>query len=223
MRSKTDVYSNSVTLSDRAFNMMLGFFICYGFAVNWYMVETIPVEYLKLYSIWTIIIGYFVSCLIGILITSKSENPLITFFGYNFIVLPVGIILNLFLSEHNPDIISKAMQVTTLVTFTMIVLGTLYPDFFKSLGTILFISLIAAIVVELVLVFVFNTNLTFIDWIVAVIFCGYIGYDWATAQESDKSMNAAVFCAVSLYLDIINLFIRIVEILGSSAGDIAGD
>ncbi len=223
MRSKTDVYSNSKSLSERVFNMMLGFFICYGFAVNWYMVETISVEYLKLYSIWTIIIGYFVSCFIGIAITSKSENPLITFFGYNFIVLPVGIILNLFLSEHNPDIISKAMQVTTLVTFTMIVLGTLYPDFFKSIGAILFISLIAAIIVELILVFVFNMNLTFMDWIVAIIFCGYIGYDWAMAQESDKSMNAAVFCAVSLYLDIINLFVRIVEILGSSAGDIAGD
>ena len=54
------------------------------------------------------------------------------------------------------------------------------------------------------------------DWLVALLFCGYIGYDWAKAQEKRKTLDNAVDSAVDLYLDIINLFVRL---LGSKDND----
>ena len=51
-------------------------------------------------------------------------------------------------------------------------------------------------------------------WIVVVAFCGYIGYDWAIAQRRRRTVDAAVDSACALYLDIINVFIRLLAIAG---------
>ena len=53
-----------------------------------------------------------------------------------------------------------------------------------------------------------------IDWIVVVIFCGYVGVDWGRANQIPKTVDNAVDSAAALYMDIINLFLRIVRILG---------
>ena len=49
------------------------------------------------------------------------------------------------------------------------------------------------------------------DWVVALIFCGYIGYDWVEAQNKYKTLDNAVDSAMDLYLDIINLFVRLLS------------
>ena len=49
------------------------------------------------------------------------------------------------------------------------------------------------------------------DFIVALIFCGYIGYDWAEAQTKERTLDNAVDSVVDLYLDIVNLFLRILS------------
>ena len=50
----------------------------------------------------------------------------------------------------------------------------------------------------------------------SIIILGYIGYDWAKAQEKRKTLDNAVDSAVDLYLDVINLFVRL---LGSKDND----
>lgn len=209
-KSKVQV---SDTISDRAFNLIMGVVLLYGFALNWYMVVNIPVESLQAIPMWGFLIGYFVSCLLGVVLFQASDNPAVSFLGYNFIVVPIGLVLNLVLVQYDTNLIVSAMQVTTMVTFGMIVLGTLFPSFFMGIGNILFWSLLLAIVAELIMIFVFKVDLTIMDWIVAVIFCGYIGFDWAKAQEGPKTVDKAVDGAASLYLDIINLFLRILEIM----------
>jgi FtsH-binding integral membrane protein len=51
---------------------------------------------------------------------------------------------------------------------------------------------------------------------VAALFCGYIAYDWAKAQEESPTADNAVDACVGLYLDIINLFLRILSSSSSS-------
>nr|MCR5618576.1 Bax inhibitor-1 family protein [Lachnospiraceae bacterium] len=53
-------------------------------------------------------------------------------------------------------------------------------------------------------------------WIGAALFSGYIGYDFWRAQQFPKTLDNAVDCAVDIYLDIINLFLRILRILAGS-------
>ena len=45
-------------------------------------------------------------------------------------------------------------------------------------------------------------------------FLGYIGFDWSRANSIPKTLDNAVDSAASLYMDIINLFLRILRIMG---------
>lgn len=210
--SRTYVADN--TISTRLYNFIIGAVLLYGFLMNVFIVKTIPVASLLSINIWVFLIGYFASCFFGIYLFTKSDNPLVSFIGFNFVAVPFGLIVNLVTSQYSPELVINAMQVTTVVTCIMMVLGTAYPKFFESIASGLFWGLLASIIAELILTLVFKMHLTIIDWIVAAIFCGYIGYDWGKAAALPKTVDNAVDSAAALYMDIINLFLRILEIMG---------
>ncbi|MEO1973409.1 MAG: Bax inhibitor-1 family protein, partial [Pirellulaceae bacterium] len=108
----------------------------------------------------------------------------------------------------------NAIMVTGLVTLVMMVLGSLFPTFFEKIVGALTIALTAVIIVEMIAAFIFHVQYGIIDWIVIVIFCGYIGYDWGRANSIPKTLDNAVDSAASLYMDIINLFLRILRVMG---------
>ncbi|MEL3892953.1 Bax inhibitor-1 family protein [Pseudomonas aeruginosa] len=129
------------------------------------------------------------------------------------IVVPIGLVLVMFIPGHSQENIIAAVRVTTLLTVSMMVLGTLFPAFFKRIEAALFWALCITIVVELLQIFVFDVKLGVMDWIVAAIFCGYVGVDWGRANQIERTVDNAVDSAASLYLDIINLFVRVLEII----------
>jgi len=207
-------HTNDKIISATAYNLVIGLALIWGFAVNWFMVLNISPESISSINPIIFYVGYFASCFFGIYLFNKSDNPAISFIGYNFVVVPFGLIINLVVSQYNPDIVLEAIRVTGLVTFVMMLLGSMYPAFFNKIIGGLTVALISVIIVELIMVFVFNTHHTIIDWIVVVIFCGYIGYDWARANAIPKTYDNAIDSAAALYMDIINLFLRILRILG---------
>jgi FtsH-binding integral membrane protein len=201
-------------VSDQIYHATIGGVLLWGFALNYLMVTLIPVQMILSIPFWILLIGYFISVIAGTMIYQKSDNPAISFLGYNLIVVPVGIVITPFIHSFDPNLISEAMMVTGGVTGLMMFLGMLYPAFFLSMGRVLTLALISVIVVEIGMSFFMGTNPEILDWIVALIFCGYIGFDWARANKIPKTLDNAVDSAASLYLDIINLFIRILSIMG---------
>ena len=201
-------------ISSSMYNLVIGLTLLWGFAINWWIVENITTETIATVNPLVFIIGYFVSCFLGIFIFKKSNNPYVSFFGYNLVVVPFGLIVNLVVSQYDPEIVAKAIRVTAMVTFVMMLLGSMYPKFFEKIIGALSIALICVLIVELIEVFVFKSHSNIYDWIVAIIFCGYIGYDWARANAIPKTYDNAIDSAASLYMDIINLFLRIIRILG---------
>ena len=201
-------------ISASIYNLVIGLTLLWGFAINWLMVLNIPVESISSINPIVFFVGYFALCFFGIYLFGKSESPMVSFIGYNFVVVPFGLIINLVVSQYNPDIVLEAIRVTGMVTFVMMLLGSMYPAFFNKIAGTLTIALLCVIVVELVEIFIFNTHHGILDWIVAIIFCGYIGYDWARANAIPKTYDNAVDSAAALYMDIINLFLRILRILG---------
>lgn len=207
-------YANTNIISTRLYNFIIGAVLLYGFLLNVIIVKSVPVASLLSINIWVFLIGYFVSCMFGIYLFTSSSNALVSFIGFNFVAVPFGLIVNIVTSQYSPDLVINAMQVTTVVTCIMMLLGTAYPKFFESIASGLFWGLLASIIAELILTFVFKMNLGIMDWIIAAIFCGYIGYDWGKAAALPKTVDNAVDSAAALYMDIINLFLRILEIMG---------
>jgi len=209
-RTSTD----DTIISAAAYNLTIGLTLCWGFAVNWLMVTNIPPEEVSSINIWVFLIGYFASCFFGIYLFNSSTNPAISFIGYNFVVVPFGLIINLVVSQYDSALVSDAIRITGLVTVAMMCLGAMYPAFFQKIVGALTVALLMVIIVELVEVFIFGIHHDIIDWIVVLIFCGYIGYDWGRANQIPKTTDNAIDCAAALYMDIINLFLRILRILG---------
>ena len=207
--------TNDKVIGSQLYNLIIGLTLLWGFAINYLMVQTIDPRIILSVHPLVFFGGYFVCCFIGIAMFSKSDNPVVSFIGYNLVVIPFGLVINVVVSGYDPMLVVEAMRITTLVTLGMMVLGTLFPAFFAGIGRALFIALLVVIVVELVEMFIFKVHHSIIDWAVAVIFCGYIGYDWGRANMIPKTVDNAIDSAAALYMDIINLFLRILRILGS--------
>ncbi len=201
-------------ISAQLYNAIIGVTLLIGFAINYLMVKAIPVESIMAINPWVFFIGYFACCFAGVALFSKSDNPAVSFLGYLLVVAPFGLIINLVVSRYDSDIVLEAIQATGMITFVMMLLGAMYPGFFRSIARGLFIALICTIIVELVMIFIFGMHHAIIDWVVVLIFCGYIGYDWARANAIPKTVDNAIDSAASLYMDIIILFLRLVRILG---------
>ena len=211
---RTEEMSPGSRISAARYNLIIGSVLCWGFLVNWLMVKFIPYESVASIHWLTFLISYFVSCLVGILLITRSRIPIVSFIGYNLVVVPFGLIINRVVHRYDPLVVLDAIRVTGLVTLVMMVLGSLLPVFFKKIKAALAIALLGVIAIELIEVYVFQIHHGFIDWIIVVIFCGYIGYDWARANSIPKTTDNAVDCAAALYIDIINLFLRMLRIIG---------
>ncbi|MDH0446738.1 Bax inhibitor-1 family protein [Shewanella bicestrii] len=218
MDSENSVFDRRTTddtiIGAGLYNLVIGLTLLWGFAVNYMMVSHIDPEAIASVNPWIFFIGYFASCFFGIYLFQSSSNPLVSFIGYNFVVVPFGLIINMVVSQYDPELVTEAIRITGLVTIAMMCLGTLFPAFFQKIAGVLTMALLLVIVVELIEIFIFNTHHGILDWIVVVIFCGYIGYDWGRANQIPKTVDNAVDSAAALYMDIINLFLRILRILG---------
>ena len=203
-------------ISARSYNAVMLLTLLWGFLVNTVMVYYLAIPIMRLVSgispIW-IFVGYFALAIAGIAISAKSTNPWISFLGYNLLVLPIGVLLCLILPGIPVAIVTKALLLTGIVTATMTLLGLVAPNVFLGMGRTLFIALIVGILAELVATFLFHYSGTAFDWIFVVLFSGYIGYDVAKSQIYPKTVDNAVDCALDIYLDIINIFIRLLALL----------
>lgn len=197
-------------MSMRSYNVAIGLTLLWGFAINLLMCLFFQDVFMS-WNFTAVLIGYFISCIAGICMSKFSHNPFISFIGYNLVVLPVGVILSLALVGYSQISIMNALAVTTIVTIVMILLSTIFPDVFLSMGRVLGICLTVVIIAELIFLFLGTITPSLWDLAVALIFCGYIGYDWADAQKMPHTLDNAIDSVVGLYLDIINLFIRLLS------------
>ncbi len=197
-------------LSANAYNLAIGLTILYGFLVNAIIVFTCG-EFFASINYLVFIVGYFVCCILGILITA-SDNPFLSFVGYNLVVVPIGAVLAVCLPSYFITDILSAIIVTGTVVAVMMIIATSFPSAFSGMGTTLFIALSVSILAEFVATLLGYSGALF-DWAFVVIFSLYIGYDWHKAQLYAKTLDNALDSALDIYLDIINLFVRILDLI----------
>ena len=118
------------------------------------------------------------------------------------------------------NVIFNAMFCTCLAVLSSAFLVYFSSVDFGFLGSILFLSLIIFIAVYMLNHFIFksSTRRTMLSYVGAVIFCFYLVYDFSMLEKAmasgDNSWGKAVVIAVNIYLDIINLFLEILQALG---------
>lgn len=205
-------------ISRRGFFFNIGAFLTYGFILTFIIgLFTADINVHK-YQI-ALIITSIVSSFAGILISAKSDKPLFSFIGFNLVVLGTAIILgpivNIY-AKHYEGVVSQAIFLTAIITFVQGFTGVLIPDFYKKIGGALFIGLLALVIIRLIGLFIPALNFGWLSYIAAGIFALYIGYDFYRASVIRPTVDNAIDIAISLYLDIINLFLELLKILAAS-------
>lgn len=204
------------SMTRRAFYMVMGCILSWGFIAT-YITSTLT-------SAWHP--GTFEFLLIGLgipllgIFMGTSSSAFISFIGFNLVVIPFGATLGPVLAMYEvakPGIVGEAAMLTGAVTGVMALSGLLFPNFYRSIGGALFGALSSLVIILIASLFIpALMEFTIIHYIAAGIFALYIGYDMFRASEIPATLDNAVDVCISLYLDIINLFLWILRILGKS-------
>lgn len=211
-------------LSESRYNLLIGATLTWGFFLNFLIMQFAGPAILNMVisspaSYSTFMIGFLVAYIALVLIGStmvRSYNPVRCFVGYNLIAVPVGVVVAIATIGYEPQLVTRAALITAIITLIMMIVSTLAPSVFQRMGTGLGVALLGVIVVESIAMLLFRMNITFIDWIVVGIMCLYIGFDWVRANSVQRTATNAIAAASALYLDIINIFLRVLRILARS-------
>ena len=211
----SEMVDPNAIISARAYNGVIVGVLLWGLLVNFLLCKY-AADFAERLNPWVLIIGYLVLAISGMVIASKSHKPGISFLGYNMVAVPFGLIISVIVKHYGgleSDVVMHAFLYTLLISVGMMALVMIVPQFFAKLGGVLAGALLGAVLCEIMLL-IFHVDQSFMDWIIAVIFSLYIGYDIYRSQQYPKTVDNAVDSALDIYMDMANLFIRLLEILG---------
>lgn len=147
----------------------------------------------------------------------QTSTAKILFGLYSFVT---GLTFSTIFVAYRIDSIIMVFGITALTFAIMALVGTFTNIDLTKLGTILFMGLLGIIIASIINIFIGSQTLDLgIIIIGIVIFTLYIAYDVqkvkyiAQTLEEDK---VAIICAFELYLDFINLFIKLLRLFGKS-------
>ncbi|KKR15131.1 MAG: hypothetical protein UT43_C0006G0001 [Parcubacteria group bacterium GW2011_GWC1_39_29] len=210
----SDVYERigRDTMTRGAFYFVIGVILTWGFIAT-YIVSTMTVAW-RPGLLEVLLVGLGLP-IVGILM-SMSNSAFISFVGFNLVVIPLGAIIGPGLAMYKiaqPGLITQAATTTAMVTGVMALSGLMFPNFYRSIGGALFGALTALLVVLIASMFIpALMEFRIIHFAAAGLFALYIGFDMYRANEIPATLNNAVDVCISLYLDILNLFLWILEI-----------
>ena len=164
---------------------------------------------------WIAVIAEF-ACLFGLMFARKNAKlALILLFAFTFISgLVLGPTLARYIGAGMGNVITQAFLMTTVAFGGLSVFAMNTKRDFSAMGKFLFIALIVIVVASLINIFVGSSMLSLaVSGAGALIFSAYILYD--TQNIIRGAYDSPVLAAVSLYLDILNLFISLLHILGA--------
>ncbi len=198
-----------------------GFYAILTLSLFWGLVGTAITAHIStkmgyIPSIWEFLFLGLVIPIVGTVIAVKSNNPLLSFIGYNMVLIPFGVILAPALNQYSSDVIRNAFGLTAGITLLMGFCGTVFPNVFKNMGSALFLALGGLVIVRIAQIFIPGLDLGIIDYAAVGIFSLYIGFDMYRANTVPKTINNAIDVSLALYLDILNLFLTLIRILGKS-------
>ena len=174
--------------------------------------------------------GLFIGELILVISVSRAVSRLSSgvglalFFAYSALN---GVTLSVIFLAYGLGTILLAFGTTTLIFIVLTVVGLTTKEDLTKWGPILFVGLLGIILASVVNFFFASTAL---DWVVTylgiLIFLGLIVYDsnmikkatYAAVLQGNSGQQVlngiAVMGALRLYLDFINLFLRLLRVLG---------
>jgi len=173
---------------------------------------------------WAATLGFFLGILavgiVGILIAHSSQNPVISSFGYALVASSMGLMMGPLINMYTTLSVFRILALTTLIVLVLGIIGAVWPGDLAPWGKWLFGGLLIILggyfVIPLLGLFGMPTGgaMALIDWFAIFIFAGFVIFDLNKAVRLEFTVDNAIDSALNIFLDFINLFIRLLEFFG---------
>ena len=149
----------------------------------------------------------------------RNRSPLNLGLLYAFATfegMALGLILDVYIARGLGAVVLNAAGTTAAITLAAGAYGYTTKRDLSNLGGFLFVGLIGVIVASLVGIFVQLPLLyVAISAVAAVLFTGFLVFDLnRVARSRGATEGQAILLAVSVYLDILNLFLALLRLFG---------
>ena len=197
-------------------------------AVSFGIYQTPDLLHLLLLNPWVLIVMMVVQLIVvGILAFRVMKmSPAVSNFMFFFYAILTGVTLSFIFIGYELGTIFQAFAVSALMFGAMAVYGTITRRNLTGIGSILRMALIGLILASLLNIIFFRNDMMsiIINYAGVLIFVGLTAYDTQRiknmlaeakeANEEEAIKKISVIGALILYLDFINLFLRILAIMG---------
>lgn len=151
----------------------------------------------------------------------KKLPPLIVGILYFVYSMINGVTLSVIFVVFELSSITYLFAISAIIFAALGIIGYMTNKDLTSWGPYLSVFLIAGILLSIVNVFILKST-TFeliLDWLILVLFFGITIYDinkikLLQEEPSIDTNKIHIYCAMQLYLDFINIFLRILSIFG---------
>ena len=149
----------------------------------------------------------------------KKTTAILLYIVYTLLT---GLTLSMIFLAYKLGSIAIIFAITAGLFGIFAVIGKYTKIDLSKLGVYLFMALIAVIILSIINIFVQSDKLNIVTCIISVvIFLGYIAYDINRLTKCEdfegvEESNLPILFAFELFIDFINLFLRLLELFGDS-------
>lgn len=211
-----DISSQNKLLSKTFIYMFLGLLVSGGVAYYTYATNAI----LNYFDSNTFYILLFVEILVVLLFSFlfRKLPPVVVGVLYFAYAIINGITLSVIFYVFEMQSIVYLFLVSAFIFSGLAYFGYHTTTDLSNWRNYIFAFLIAGCVLSIINLFYHSTQFDLlVDWIVLIVFCVVTIYDLNKVKdlENDESINSdniAIYCAMQIYLDFVNIFLRILSI-----------
>ena len=152
----------------------------------------------------------------------KLSPTMVSVLFYTYALIN-GLTMGTIFAVFNMNTIGFAFLTTALLFGGLALYGYTTKKDLTKFGTIFTVALIVGLIVSIINLFLGNSMISIIlDWVMLFVFCGLTAHDMNNIKNMQNYVDCDndkiyVYCAMDLYLDFINIFIRLLSILGRTS------
>lgn len=152
----------------------------------------------------------------------KKKNVVVAGILYAIYTIINGMTLSFIFWAYELGSVQEIFLMTAILFAVMAIIGATTKINLSRVGGICMMFLIGALIVTFAnLLFIHSSGIDLVlDYVVVAIFIGFTAYDTQKMKVMARNAGSqdiniiAIFCGMELYLDFINLFIRLLAIFG---------
>lgn len=205
------------TMSQSAFMTLVTFFTLAGVGFCAFFAAISHDWNLQAWSkgqILIFMIGLFLVALGGTWLYNVSDKPLFSATGYALVAGPFGLMIGPVLGTFAPSHIAKALVITLVTTAVLGILGAMIPEDLNRWAHYAFGALLILLLGQFIVPFLGVGALHLWDWVGLVVFGGLVVFDFNRAMHEERTLDKAIDSAADIFLDILNMFLRVASLLG---------